>query len=103
MHVRKDDLVVVTAGRDKGKQGRVLKVYPETTRVLVEGVNRVKRHTKPTPRNRTGGIIEREQPIHASNVMIVDPKTDRPTRVRKEVRNDEKVRIAVKSGALVSS
>ncbi|MCC7540978.1 MAG: 50S ribosomal protein L24 [Deltaproteobacteria bacterium] len=103
MRVRKDDLVQVITGRDKGKQGRILRVVPETQRVVVEGVNRMKRHTKPTPRNRTGGIIEREQAIHVSNVMIVDPKTDRPTRVRSEVRNEEKVRVAVKSGTTVTS
>jgi len=68
--IKKDDQVVVIAGKDKGTKGRVKQVLREVDRVLVEGVNMVKRHTKPTPKNPQGGIIEREQPIHLSNVMI---------------------------------
>lgn len=69
VHVRKDDVVVVITGKDKGKQGKVTKVLPKTNRVVVEGVNMVKKHTKPSARNPQGGIIEMEAPIHASNVM----------------------------------
>lgn len=69
VHVRKDDQVVVITGKDKGKQGKVTKVLPKTGRVVVEGVNMVKKHTKPSARNMQGGIIEMEAPIHASNVM----------------------------------
>jgi large subunit ribosomal protein L24 len=71
VHVRKDDVVVVITGKDKGKQGKVLKVIPKTGRVVVEGVNLVKKHAKPSARNPQGGIIEMEAPIHASNVMLL--------------------------------
>jgi large subunit ribosomal protein L24 len=69
IHVRKDDTVVVITGKDKGKQGKVKKVLPKTGRVVVEGVNMVKKHTKPSAKNMQGGIIEMEAPIHSSNVM----------------------------------
>ncbi|MCL2450541.1 MAG: 50S ribosomal protein L24 [Polyangiaceae bacterium] len=97
--ILKGDTVVVIAGREKGKKGKVKRVLREEDRVLVEGLNLVKRHQRPTPRNPSGGIIEREAPIHASNVMPVDPKTGEPTRVRVQVlEGGKKVRIAVKSG-----
>jgi large subunit ribosomal protein L24 len=70
IHVRKDDVVVVITGKDKGKQGKVTKVLPKTGRVVVEGVNMVKKHTKPSAKNMQGGIIEMEAPIHSSNVML---------------------------------
>jgi large subunit ribosomal protein L24 len=96
--IRKGDNVVVISGKDKGKTGKVLQVLTEHDRVLVQGVNLVKRHSKPTPRNPSGGIIEREQALHASKVMPVDPKTGKGTRVRiKELEGGKKVRIA-KSG-----
>jgi large subunit ribosomal protein L24 len=89
----------VIAGKDKGAKGRVLRVLREVDRVIVEGVNRVKRHTKPSQKNPTGGIIEKEAPIHISNVMLLDPKLDQPTRVRFATDKDgKKIRIAVKSG-----
>ncbi len=72
IHVRKDDTVVIITGKDKGKQGKVKKVLPKTGRVVVEGVNMVKKHTKPSARNMQGGIIEMEAPIHASNVMSLE-------------------------------
>jgi large subunit ribosomal protein L24 len=97
--ILRGDTVVVTAGKDKGKKGKIMRVLREENRVLVEGVNLVKRHQRPTPRNPSGGIIEREQPISASNVMPVDPKTGKGTRVRiKVLEGGKKVRIAVKSG-----
>ena len=100
--IRKDDQVVVIAGKDKGAKGRVLMIIRDTDRVIVEGVNRVKRHTKPTPKNPSGGIIEKEAAIHLSNVMLLDTKTDKPTRVRMGTDKDgKKVRVAVKSGATV--
>lgn len=102
--LQKGDQVVVIAGKDKGKKGKVMRLYTETNRVLVEGVNLVKRHTKPNPRMQQGGILEREQPLAASNVMLVDPKTGKGTRVR--VKTDDKgvkVRIAVKSGEEIPS
>ena len=97
--IRKGDTVVVISGRDKGKKGKVTRVLREEDRVLVEGINLVKRHTRPTPRNPAGGIIEREQPIHACKVMPVDPKTGAGTRVRfKAIEGGKKIRVAVKSG-----
>ncbi|MCS6797019.1 MAG: 50S ribosomal protein L24 [Myxococcota bacterium] len=99
--IRKGDLVVVIAGEDRGTRGRVLRVDRERDRVVVEGVRRVKRHVKARP-NQPGGIVEVEAPIHISNVMPVDPKTDRPTRVRAGTDKDgRKVRIAARSGALL--
>jgi large subunit ribosomal protein L24 len=100
--IKKDDQVVVIAGKDKGARGRVLLIDRERERVIVEGVNRVKRHTKPTPKNPSGGIIEKEAGIHLSNVMPLDTKTDKPTRVKMGSDKDgKKVRIAVKSGATI--
>ena len=103
MSIRKNDQVIVRAGKDRGKKGRVLSVVPEKNRVVVEGVNLIKRHTRPNPqKNIKGGIVEREAPIHASNVMIVDPDTNEPTRVGKKVLSDgTRVRIGRKSGAVV--
>ncbi|MFO7263077.1 MAG: 50S ribosomal protein L24 [Bacillaceae bacterium G1] len=99
MHVKTGDMVKVIAGKDKGKTGRILKAFPKKQRVLVEGVNLVKKHTKPSQANPQGGIIEQEAPIHVSNVMPLDPKTGEPTRVGyKVLPNGKKVRIAKKSG-----
>jgi large subunit ribosomal protein L24 len=97
--IRRDDTVVVIAGKDKGRSGRVIKVMPEDERVLVEGVNMVKRHTAPDVRNPQGGVIPKEAPIHISNVALRDPKTGKPTRVGFKV-NDKgrKVRVAKGSG-----
>jgi len=87
--VKKDDNVVVLSGRDRGKRGRVLRVVPATNRVVVEGVNFIKKHTKPNPqRNIQGGIVEREAALHASNVQIVCPECGRPTRVGRKVLED---------------
>lgn len=105
MRIRKNDQVQVIAGRDKGKRGRVLQVLPEKNRVVVEGVATIKRHTKPNPqKNVKGGIVERESSIHASNVMLVDPETSKPTRVGARFLEDgRKVRVARKSGAVVDN
>ena len=89
LNIRKGDLVQVITGKDRGVKGKVIEVYPESERVIVEGVNRIKKHTKVGQNNRgakTGGIITTEAPIHVSNVMIVDPEDGRPTRIgfRKE-------------------
>jgi large subunit ribosomal protein L24 len=97
--IRQGDTVIVISGKDKGKTGKVKRVLQEDGRVVVEGVNLLKRHTRPTPRNPSGGIVEREQPLAASKVMPVDPKTGKGTRVRfKTLENGKKIRIAVKSG-----
>ena len=97
--IKKGDNVVVISGKDKGKTGKVTRVLVEENRVVVQGVNLIKRHTRPTPRNPSGGIVEREQAIHASKVMPVDPKTGKGTRVRfKPLEGGRKIRIAAKSG-----
>lgn len=98
MHVKKHDKVVVISGKDKGKQGTILVAYPKQNRVLVEGVNIVKKHAKPSQTNPQGGIIEQEAPIHVSNVMPIDPKTGKPTRVGYKIENGKKIRIAKISG-----
>ncbi len=79
MHIKKDDVVQIILGNDRGKQGRVLKVFPENNRIIVEGINFIKRHTRPNQRLPQGGIIEREAPIHASNAMVVCPKCNKLT------------------------
>lgn len=99
LRIKKEDNVIVISGKDKGKKGRVIAAFPSENRVLVEGVNMVKKHTKPSMQNQQGGIVNQEAPIHASNVMIVDPKTGEPTRIGyKVLDNGKKVRIAKKSG-----
>jgi large subunit ribosomal protein L24 len=101
--IRKNDQVIVRAGKDRGKKGRVLSVVPDKNRVIVEGVNLIKRHTRPNPqRNIKGGIVEREAAIHLSNVMLVDPDTNEATRVGKKVLSDgTRVRISRKSGQAI--
>lgn len=88
LSIRKNDTVVVIAGREKGKRGKVLFVLPAKERVVVEHVNMIKRHQRPTQKLRQGGIIEREGPLHVSNVMLVCGKCDRPTRVGVQVLAD---------------
>jgi large subunit ribosomal protein L24 len=90
MKIRKNDNVKVIAGNDKGRTGKVLKVFPKESRVIVEGINLRKRHTKPTQRNPQGGIQEKEAPIHSSNVMILDPKSNEPTKIGAKIILDEK-------------
>lgn len=101
LHVKKGDKVQVISGKDRGKQGVILAAYPAKERVLVEGINIVKKHSKPSQAAPQGGIIEREAPIHVSNVMLVDPKTGEPTRVGHQVIDGKKVRVAKKSGEVI--
>ena len=97
--IRKGDMVQVIAGNDKGKVGKVIRVFPKRNRVLVEKVNFVKRHTRPRRQGQQGGILEKEASIHLSNVLLFDPKSDRGSRVRIERRDDGRVdRIAARSG-----
>ena len=98
MRVKKGDTVVVIAGKDKGKKGTVVKVMPKANRVVVEGVNMITKHQKPNAINPQGGIINREAPIHVSNVMPFDPETGKGVRVRFEEKDGKKVRVSVKSG-----
>lgn len=106
MKIRKNDMVIVISGNSRGKTGKVLKVYPDKGRVIVEGVNIIKRHSRPNQRNPQGGIVQREAPIHASNVMLLDPKTNEPTRVGTKVVTDvatgrkRRMRVARTSGEM---
>ena len=88
MKIRKNDNVMVIAGNSRGKSGKVLKVYPEKQRVIIEGVNIMKRHTRPSQKNPQGGIVQREAPIHVSNVMLMDPKTNEVTRIGTKLVTD---------------
>ena len=100
-NIRKGDNVVVTTGRDKGKKGSVLKVFPEENRALVQGVNVVKRHQRQT-QTQQAGIVTKESPIHLSNIAHVDPKSGKATRVgSKTLRDGRKVRFAKKSGEVI--
>ena len=98
MKLKTGDLVLVIAGKDKGKQGKITSVITKDNKVIVEGVNSVKRHLKASQTNPQGGIQLKQLPIHASNVMIVDPKTGKPSRIGKKKTKDGFVRIAKKSG-----
>jgi large subunit ribosomal protein L24 len=101
MKIKKGDNVVVITGRDKGKSGTVLRVIPKESRVLVQGVNVVKRHTRPSA-GQQGGIVEKELSIHVSNIALVDPKTNKPTRTGfKVLDGDRKVRVARRSGEVI--
>ncbi len=103
LSVKKNDQVLVTTGKDRGARGRVLRVLADKGKAIVERVNMIKRHTRPNPqKNIKGGIVEREAPIHASNVMLLDPDSNEPTRVGIKLLPDgRRVRIARKSGTTV--
>ena len=98
--VRKGDLVMVVAGADKGKQGNVVEVFHDKNRVIVEDVNIVKKHRKPT-QSTPGGIVEIPAPIHVSNVMLIDPKSGEPTRVGRRIEDGKSVRYSKKSGEII--
>ena len=99
LHIKKGDTVYVLAGDDKGETGRVLSIDAKKGRAIVEGINKVKKSTKPSAQNPQGGIVEKEAPIHMSNLSVLDPKTKKPTRVGyKRDENGKKVRISKKSG-----
>ena len=103
LKIKKDDTVVVIAGTSKGKEGKVIKIFPATNRVIVEGVNLISKHTKPNAANPQGGIVKQEAAIHISNLMIVDPKSGEATRVGRKI--DEKtgklMRFSKKSGEVI--
>lgn len=102
LHVKKGDRVIVLAGKDKGKRGEILSASPKEKRVVVQGVNMIKRHTRPTQANPQGGIVEKEASIHVSNVAHIDPKDDKATRVGHKVLEDgRKVRVARRSGEVI--
>jgi large subunit ribosomal protein L24 len=107
MKIRREDIVQVISGKDAGKTGKVLRVDPRRSRVFVEGLNIVKRHQRPRTIKETqrggqvGGVIEKEGPIHVSNVMLVDPKSDKPTRVGIDRSNGQRVRVAKRSSTRI--
>lgn len=104
LKIRKGDEVVVMRGADAGKRGKVLRIIPKDERVVVENVRMVKKHQRPTPQNPQGGIVEKEAPIHLSNVMLVDPEKGEPTRVgRRKLDDGSTRRYAKKSGATIES
>lgn len=103
MRVKKNDTVRVISGEDKGKEGRILKVFPDKGRVIVEKVNLIKRHTRPSKSLPQGGIIEKEAPINVTNVMLVCPKTGKPTRIGSQVLSDgSRARVSRKSGDMIN-
>jgi large subunit ribosomal protein L24 len=101
MHVKKGDVVKVISGKNAGKQGKILGVIREKKQVIIEAVNLIKRHQRPSAKVSKGGIIEREGPITASNVMVVCPKCSRTTRAQREVRAEKKVRVCNKCGEMI--
>ncbi len=99
--IKKGDKVVVLSGKDKGKHGEVTQAFPKDGKVVVSGINMIVRHVKPSQANPQGGKQASEAPLHVSKVAIEDPKTGKPTRVRFEVKDGKKVRVAVKSGQVL--
>lgn len=98
MIIKTGDKVLVTTGKDKGKEGIVLKTLPNKDRVIVEGLNLMKKHTRPSGMDAQGGIVETEAPMHVSNVMLIDPSNGKPTKVGYKMENDKKVRFSKKTG-----
>ena len=101
LKIKTGDTVKIIAGEEKGKEGKVLRVDREKNRAIVEGLNLVKKHTKPNAQNPQGGIVEKEASIHISNLSLIDPKTKKATRVGFEVRDGKKVRISKKSNVVI--
>ena len=99
LHIKKGDIVIINAGQDKGKEGKVLSVDPEKQRAIVEGINIISKHVKPTAANPKGGIIKKEAPIHLSNLNVKDPKDGKATRIGRRLNDEGKlVRYSKKSG-----
>src|SRR4030095_5918647 len=108
LKLKKNDRVKILSGNNKGKEGKILKIYRAKNRVIVEGVNIIKRHTKPNQKNPQGGITQKEAPIHMSNVMFIDPKAGEPTRLGMQVIEEEsgkkkRMRYGKKSGEIIVS
>jgi large subunit ribosomal protein L24 len=106
--LKKNDKVKVISGNHKGKEGKILKIFPEKNRVIVEGVNIIKRHTKPNQKNPQGGITQKESPIHISNIMLMDPKSNEPTRIGMQIIEGEegkkkRMRYGKSSGEIIVS
>jgi large subunit ribosomal protein L24 len=103
LNIRKGDIVKVIAGESKGQQGKVLEVIVDDRRAIVERVNMSSKHTKPNAKNTTGGIVKKEAPVHISNLMLIDPKSGKPTRVGRKEENGKLVRYAKKSGEVIKT
>ncbi len=101
LKVKAGDSVIVIAGDHKGSQGKILRVYPDDNKAIVEGINLVSKHTKPSAKNPQGGIIKKEAPIHISNLSLVDPKSKKATRVGMKIEGDKKIRFAKKSNQVI--
>ena len=102
LHVKKDDMVMIISGKDKGKKGKILRAYPNDSRVVVEGVNIVVKHRKPRAANQQGGIVKQEAAIHSSNVMLICKKCNKPTRIAKKIlENGDKVRVCKKCNEVI--
>ena len=101
LKIKTGDTVKIIAGEEKGKEGKVLRVDREKNRAIVEGLNLVKKHTKPNAQNPQGGIVEKEASIHISNLSLIDPKTKKATRVGFEVKDGKKVRVSKKSNVVI--
>lgn len=100
--IKKNDLVMVTTGKEKGKSGRILKVFSQKNKVLVEKINFIKRHTRPRGQQRQGGILEKEAPLHASNIMLLCEKCNKPVRIgHRFVEGEKKVRVCKKCGEIL--
>ena len=98
MNFKREDQVLVIAGKSKGSRGKIIRVLPKTNQVLIEGINRVKKHEKPNRRNEQGGIVDKEMPVHVSNVMIINPKSNQPVKViRKLDDRGKRVRVEKKN------
>jgi len=102
MKIKKGDNVIVIAGKDKGKAGKIVRALPMTDQVIIEGINVVTKHSRATARTKKGQIIEKTMPVHISNVMLKDPKTGKPTRIRIERKDGVRQRVAVKSGSKIN-
>ena len=102
MRIKKGDKVIVIAGSEKGKEGTISKVLPKEEKVIISGINMVKKHVKPNQAEPEGKITEKEAPIHISNVALVDPKTKKATKVRYEIKDGKKVRVAKKSSTVIA-
>lgn len=102
--IKKGDLVLVIAGKDKGKKGKVISVLPKENKVIVEGINIVKKHMRPTPKNRQGGIIEKPAPLYRCKVMLVCPRCNQPTRIKNSIlETGQKVRVCKKCNEVIDS
>ncbi len=101
LKIKKGDKVVVISGGSKGKEGEVIRVMPQDNKAIVEGVNMVSKHTKPSAKNPQGGIVKTEAPIHISNLALIDPKSGKATRVGYKMEGENKVRVSKKSGEAI--